>query len=193
MPAKKKKSKKRLVRRPKRVVRPRKRVIRKRVMRPQRKKVTKKPMSRSMGLILVLLALTFSAFLLSPEAIKTGRVTGQATGQVTGQSVVETVTECSEALIEIQKVYVDEKSGKVIVAIKNSGSVSLTIILSELFTSAGNVQADNIPILNFDAGETETLTFSSSIDTCPDDFFKVTVTTDCAGVSDMFSAVPRCI
>ena len=119
------------------------------------------------------------------------------TTQVKVETKTSQAVDCSSASISIDGVYITAgASGTANVIVSNTGQVDgLTIKSAQILnTSGSNFASSSTPITDFDRGDIETLSFSSvGIPSCPTDFSKVIVTTDCGGVTDVFDTTPKCV
>lgn len=124
------------------------------------------------------------------------------TTQTTVSNRTLEATECSGASITIEEVYIDaglNTTNRVI--LRNSGqSDSLQIVSAQLYNiTGGNFSARSLPITNFNRGNVTTLAFEQNstagammVSSCPGDFSKVIVSTNCGGVSAEFTGTPKC-
>ena len=104
--------------------------------------------------------------------------------------------ECSSAAIGIVDVYITgTMQGTTRAIIKNTGYTDNLIIVGADFynTTGHNFTASSLPIGDFDKGELQTLSFpSTNVSSCPANFSRVVVSTNCGGISDTFSGTPKC-
>ncbi len=119
------------------------------------------------------------------------------TSQVKVENKTIQAIDCSAGGISIKEVYITAgaTTASANVVVSNTGQTDdLQITTAQLLNITGsNFTATNVPITDFDKGDIETLTFSGmGIASCPSDFSKVIVTTNCGGVSDTFDTTPKC-
>ncbi|MFH0832695.1 MAG: archaellin/type IV pilin N-terminal domain-containing protein [Candidatus Aenigmatarchaeota archaeon] len=118
--------------------------------------------------------------------------------QTTVSNKTTQATECSAAAISIDDVYLSGLySANVIV--RNSGQTdNLQITSVQLYNVTGGNFTTSTAETDFDKGEVTTFAISVGsntfpiVDTCPTDFSKVIVTTNCGGIKDTFEGTPKC-
>ncbi len=106
---------------------------------------------------------------------------------------------CSGASISIDQVYTvaNTSGGATSTAraiVRNNGLVNLSLVAAQLFntTGIGFTTSTSMPVVLARGGVT-TISFASvNLVSCPGGFSRVTVTTNCGGVSATFDSTPRC-
>lgn len=146
-------------------------------------------------LIAAVLLIAFTVAIATLVAGWFSTLTRTTTSTVT--NTTRLAVDCSQASINIREVFVKASSGSAIVRalVENNGYMDdMNITSAFAYNNTGHATAGaGIPITDFDRGENIVINFTSmTIATCPTNFDRVVVTTDCGGVSDTFTATPRC-
>ncbi|MBI4895986.1 MAG: hypothetical protein HY832_00345 [Candidatus Aenigmarchaeota archaeon] len=109
----------------------------------------------------------------------------------------DTAIDCSTASISIDDVYITAgSSGSARAIVSNTGFTNnLNIVGAQLYTNSGNnYTSPGVPVSSFNKGHIITLNFTGvNLPTCPANFSKVIVTTDCGDVSHTFDGTPKCV
>ena len=123
------------------------------------------------------------------------------TTQIAAENKTTEAVECAAAAISVDQVYmVGNRTVRVVV--RNSGQANDLVIANvSVINSTGSVFTfPTAPALtNFDRGDSYTFLVDTGTGgvtigrTCPADFSKVIVTTNCGGVASTFDKTPRCL
>lgn len=117
------------------------------------------------------------------------------TTQTTVSNRTVEAVNCASASIVIDDVYISTAAATGTVIVRNAGQAdSLQIAFAPLYNTTGTSvnPAQILPISNFNRGQIQTLTYTSTgISSCAA-FSKAIVSTNCAGVSATFDRTPKC-
>jgi flagellin-like protein len=115
--------------------------------------------------------------------------------QASVSNVTSVAVNCASANIVIDDVYVYTGARTATVIVRNSGRADDMQLTSAFIVNAtGNSvsPAESLPVTDFDKGEIQTFTYSSTgINACAN-FSQAIVTTNCGGVSAKFDKTPIC-
>ncbi len=157
----------------------------------------KRKMKQKKGISPLIAAVLLIAFTVAIATLIAGwfsTLTRTTTSAVTNKTSL--AVDCSSASINIREVFVKAgATGTVRALVENNGFIDdMNITSASVYNNTGHaVGGTGIPVTDFDRGESVVITFSSvNVATCPTNFDRVVVTTDCGGVSDTFSGTPRC-
>ncbi len=149
------------------------------------------------GISPLIAAVLLIAFTVAIATLISGWFTGFAqktTGAITNKTNL--AVDCSSAGINIKEVFVKSgATGTVRAFVENNGFLDgLSISGAVVYNSTGQaVVADALPTSGLNRGQSVVLTFSSvAISSCPANFDRVVVSTDCGGISSTFSGTPKC-
>ena len=117
------------------------------------------------------------------------------TTQVAVSNKTTEAVNCASAAVVIGDVYINTAAGTATVIVRNSGqSDDLTIASAILVNVSGNsvLPAESLPVTDFDKGEIQTFTYTSTgINACAN-FSRAIVSTNCGGISATFDRTPKC-
>lgn len=117
------------------------------------------------------------------------------TSQVTVSNRTTEAVNCASAAVVIDDVYISTGARTASVIVRNSGQTDdLQLTFAPLFNSTGNSvsPSESLPVTDFDRGEIQTFTYTSTgISTCAN-FSRAIVATNCGGVSATFDRTPKC-
>ena len=117
------------------------------------------------------------------------------TTQVTVSNKTTEAVNCASAAVVIDDVYIQTSPRTATVIVRNSGQADdLQLTFAPLINATGNsvAPAESLPVSDFDKGEIQTFTYTSTgINTCAN-FSRAIVSTSCGGVSATFDRTPKC-
>ena len=143
---------------------------------------------------ILLIAITVTAASLASGWI-TSTVRG-TTDTVTNRT--DTSLLCDGASISIDNVFIvgTVNPANVTVVVRNNGLINGMIVQNiQLYNTTGtNFTSVDVPITNIDRGDVISVTNfnDANLTACPASFSRVLVTTNCGGIEDTFTAVPKC-
>ncbi|MDI6720998.1 MAG: hypothetical protein QMD85_01315 [Candidatus Aenigmarchaeota archaeon] len=123
-------------------------------------------------------------------------VSGMAkdTTATVGNRTAESVS-CSASDIVVTSLYITAgASGSARAQVQNRGFQAITLTSAQLINRTGHnfSTSTTLPILT--RGQVAQLSFSStSVPTCPTDFSRVVLTSNCGGISHSFTGTPDCV
>ena len=162
----------------------------------------KQKMKQKKGISPLIAAVLLIAFTVAIATLIAGwfsTFTRSTTSAVTNKTNL--AVDCSSESISIKEVYVKTNStnpATVRALVENNGFTdNLNITSAFVFNSSGqSTISSNIPVTGFNRGNIVAITFNAvggvAIPTCPTNFDRVVVATDCGGVSDTFTGTPKC-
>ncbi|MBI2076725.1 MAG: hypothetical protein HYT72_05760 [Candidatus Aenigmarchaeota archaeon] len=117
------------------------------------------------------------------------------TTQTTVSNRTAAAVDCASASIVIDDVYIATGAATGTVIVRNAGQTDdLYLVSASLYNSTGNSVNPTLtlPVTDFDKGEIQVFTYTSTgISSCAA-FSKAIVATNCAGVSATFDRTPKC-